>query len=74
MQSYLGSTGIKLAGVCATCDGDGKLAETMEAAYYPEKYPEDLIPCPDCGGVGGDSPEAAARGRAMSDAYRKALS
>ena len=73
MDSYLGSTGIRLEGVCPQCDGDGIIAATDRSCYHPDKYPDELIACPKCNGVGGDSPEAGEQGRKASAAYFDAL-
>lgn len=39
-------------GYCHRCSGDGNLAITERAAYYPDKYREELKDCPDCNGTG----------------------
>jgi surfactin synthase thioesterase subunit len=39
-------------GWCHRCSGDGELATTDRAAYYPKKYREDLVRCYECGGTG----------------------
>lgn len=41
-------------GTCHLCSGMGDLAITNRAAYYPEQYPDELSPCPSCGGTGVD--------------------
>jgi len=73
MHSYLGSIGIRLDGVCPICDGDGELATTERAAYYPYKYPDEIEPCDNCNGLGGNTKEAGERGRRISSMYAEAL-
>lgn len=48
--------------VCPTCDGDG-LLEGLDRLQW----------CGDCGGRGGQDPDAVARARAFSEAYRRQL-
>jgi DnaJ-class molecular chaperone len=38
--------------VCEQCNGDGEFARTDRAAYYPKKYPNEIMKCPVCGGTG----------------------
>ena len=73
VKAYLGSTGIELHGVCDRCSGDGKLATTERSGFYPEQYPDELIDCPECGGLGGETSEDGKRGRRWSAAYARAL-
>lgn len=73
MKGWIGSTGAYVQGGCDRCSGDGKLATTNRAAYYPEKYPDELETCPDCGGLGGVTEEAGKAMRAASEEYFKAL-
>jgi len=69
----VGCSPAPLPGVCIECDGDGELATTTRAAEDPKGYPDELVVCPDCKGVGGDTLEAGAQGRAFSAAYLEAL-
>jgi len=38
-------------GICHKCSGDGSLATTDRAAYYPEQFPYELKKCPSCDGT-----------------------
>jgi len=73
MHTFLGSTGIKLEGVCPICDGDGELATTDRAAYHPDKYPSEMVKCTNCKGLGGSTKEAGEKGRKMSKLYLEVL-
>jgi len=73
MDTYLGSTGIKLGGVCDHCSGEGEIALTNRAATWPKHYPAELERCTNCNGLGGDTVEAGRRGRAAGRAYFEAL-
>ncbi len=39
-----------LHGICHQCSGDGVLALTDRASYYPELYPKELSICHVCDG------------------------
>ena len=42
----------EMSGTCHRCSGDGDLATTDRAAYYPDEYKHELRACPSCGGCG----------------------
>jgi len=73
MHTHLGSTGIRLDGVCDPCSGMGELALTNRAACWPKHYPKELGVCGNCKGLGGVDEAAGERGRAAGEMYKAAL-
>jgi hypothetical protein len=56
----------------ATGDGEVELW-SGDGSDSPPHSPPTIGPCPDCNGTGGPDPEAVARARRFTEAYRKAL-
>lgn len=45
----------ELRNACLICGGWGVMAQTERAMHEPERYPDELVECPDCAGRGGES-------------------